>query len=282
MNTDVLVTGGNGMLASALQRELAAHGYVVSAPAKSQLDVTDEAAVHTIIRRLSPRVVIQCAAFTRVDDAESDEEQAYRVNALGTLHVAEAARVVGARFLYPSTDYVFDGTTEVPYRPHDDANPINAYGRTKLAGEINARVASDYLIVRLSWLYGPGGRNFVRTVADRIEAGRPLRVVNDQLGAPSWTLHAVQALVGLLAADARSGIYHWSNAGVASWFDLAAEIARIKGNPRLVTPCSTAEFSAPARRPARSVLDCTGTEEIVGSRPHWRSAIDAAMATSAY
>src|SRR5688572_12860344 len=153
MNTEVLITGGGAMPAYALKRELAGRGVVFQASTKADLDVTDEAAVHDLVKAVRPRVVIQCGASTTVYEAESHEEEAFRVNALGTKFAAEAARQIGARFVFPSTDYVFDGSATRPYKPADEPNPINAYGRTKLAGEEYARLAPDHLIIRLSWLY---------------------------------------------------------------------------------------------------------------------------------
>lgn len=283
MNTDVLITGGGGMLAYALKRELARRGLAFQAPARAELDVTDETAVHDLVRAVRPRAIIQCAAYTRVDDAESHEEEAYRVNALGTKFVAEAAREVGARFVFPSTDYVFDGTATRPYRPDDEPNPINAYGRTKLAGEEYARLVPEHMIIRLSWLYGPGGRNFVRTVAQNLERGETVRVVNDQLGCPTWTIDAAKAVTSLMACWVDSGVvYHWNNAGVASWFDLAMQIGALTGKPRAVHACSSTEVASRALRPKFSALDCSDSADLIGPAREWRSALFEAVDSRAY
>jgi dTDP-4-dehydrorhamnose reductase len=278
---DVLITGGGGMLAYALRQEFERRDYRVEAPTRSQLDVTNENDVHDLVRRIEPRVVIQCAAFTRVDDAESHEDEAYRVNVLGTEFVAEAAHHVGARFVFPSTDYVFDGIATRPYQPGDEANPISAYGRSKLAGEQAARRAPNHLIVRMSWLYGPGGRNFVRTVADRLDRGDPLRVVNDQFGRPSWTLDAALGIVGLLTAKVNAGVFHWANEGSASWHEVAEEIARQRGKSA-VAACETSEYPTAAVRPRYSVLDTKQTDNVIGRSREWRIALSEALARAAF
>jgi dTDP-4-dehydrorhamnose reductase len=279
---DVLITGGSGMLAYALQQEFARRGYTVQAPTRSQLDVTKEDQVHNLIRRMEPRVIIQCAAYTRVDDAESHEDDAYRVNALGTKFVAEAAHHVGARFVFPSTDYVFDGSATSPYRPADEPSPINAYGRTKVAGEEFARLAPHHLIIRMSWLYGPGGRNFVRTIAERLERSEVIRVVNDQVGRPTWTIDAARAIIELAVKTSGAAVYHWANSSAATWFDLAQAVERVKARASLVYSCTTRDFPAIAKRPAFSVLDSSISEALIGPAREWRLAIEDALVTGSY
>jgi dTDP-4-dehydrorhamnose reductase len=249
---------------------------------RTELDVTDEDAVHRTIRALRPDTIIQCAAYTRVDDAESHEDTAHHVNGLGTRYAAEAAAEVGARFVYPSTDYVFDGGSATPYRPEDPPHPINAYGRTKLAGEAFARLAPDHLIIRMSWLYGPGGRNFVRTVSERLAHGETLRVVNDQTGRPTWTVDAAATIMQLIDAAAGSVVYHVANSGAATWFDVAMEIASRLGVRERVEPCSSSEYPMAAARPRYSVLDCRHTEAVCGPARDWRVALAEAIRGRAY
>lgn len=268
------------MLARALANELVHRGYTVAAPGKAQLDITDESAVHEAVRKLAPRTIIQCAAYTRVDDAESHESEAYRVNALGTKFVAEAARDVGARFVFPSTDYVFDGAATKPYEPESEPNPINAYGRTKLAGEVNARAAPDHLVIRTSWLYGPGGRNFVRTIMERLGGDKPVRVVNDQVGRPTWTIDAARAVADLVK-HGDPGVYHWCNGGEASWYELATAIARLRG-VGAVTPCFSDVVSTAAPRPRYSVLDVMRSEAVTGPPRDWRLALSEALESNAF
>ncbi len=209
----MLVTGAGGMLARALLRELERRGHEVAAYDRAALDVTDAGAVDSAIRAFAPGAVVQCAAYTRVDDAEAEEGRAHAVNAEATLHVARACRAAGARLVYPSTDYVFDGTGTTPYRPDSPTAPLNAYGRTKRAGEVAAEEAGDALIVRTSWLYGPDGPNFVRTILEHAREGQPLRVVDDQRGAPTWTGSLAAVFAGLLERGAPPGIYHATDGG---------------------------------------------------------------------
>jgi dTDP-4-dehydrorhamnose reductase len=273
----VLVMGARGMLARALLRELVSRGHAAVGLARGALDVTSMAAVSAAIERARPDAVVQCAAYTKVDDAESHEALAFAVNAEGTANVARACRTLGARLVYPSTDYVFDGSAVAPYPPAAPVAPINAYGRSKLAGELAAREAGDALIVRTSWLYGPGGRNFVETVLARARAGSPLLVVNDQRGAPTATPDLARMMVRLLERDAPAGIYHATNAGETTWYGLACAALEIAGVAAQIAPCGSGEFVTAARRPMYSVLDCSGTYEVTGPAPHWREALEGVL-----
>ena len=272
----ILVTGAGGMLARAIVAEAAVRGHAVTALARTDLDVTDAAAVLRTMDDARPDAVIQCAAFTRVDDAETAEDVARLVNADGAREVARAAAAAGARMLYPSTDYVFDGAAAKPYAPDDPTAPLNAYGRTKLAGE-NAVLAEGGSVVRTSWLYGAGGPNFVTAILRRARAGEPLRVVDDQHGSPTWTGSLAVVLLTLLEKDAPNGVYHATNSGETTWFGFAAEALRLAGIEADMTRATTAEFQRRARRPAYSVLDCGATEAIVGPIPDWRAALATAL-----
>lgn len=247
----VLITGGGGMLARAF-REMAgrregenAGNFDVIALTHTQLDITSYDDVRAALRRTTPDVVINCAAYTKVDDAETHEAEAMRINGEGAGILADACGSI--RVVYPSTDYVFDGNAATPYKTDAPTNPINAYGRSKLAGEQATAKASNYLIVRTSWLYGPGGPNFVRTILTRKD--QPLRVVNDQVGRPTFTYDLAQAIARLI--DEPSGIYHAVNDGTASWYDFARAIAPAAD----ITPCTSEEFPRPAARPRYSVLE---------------------------
>ena len=274
----VLVTGARGMLARALIPELERRGHEVIGLGRDALDVTDADAVERAVREWVPDVVVQCAAYTRVDDAETDEATAFAVNAEGTRNVARACRAVGARLVYPSTDYVFDGRASSPYRPDHPPAPLNAYGRSKLAGEEAAREAGDWVVARTSWLYGAGGRNFVSTILRRAMEGVPLRVVDDQRGTPTWTGTLAVTLAGLLEADVPSGIYHTTGRGETTWYGFAREALRLAGIDADIVAIPTEAFPTPARRPQYSVLDCSRTEAIVGRLPDWREALAKAMA----
>lgn len=277
-----LITGAAGALGSALQHVVRERGDVVIPLDRQQLDVTDESAVRAVLTRMKPDVVLQCAAYTRVDDAENEEALAFKINADGAACVARACADIGARFVYPSTDYVFDGNATFPYKPDAKPDPINAYGRSKVVGERLVRETGNALVIRTSWLYGRAGRNFVRTAATKLSARQPMRVVDDQYGSPTWTFDLARAIVAMLNASAEPGIYHLANAGVTSWYGLALEVAGLLGTPELVTPCSTAEFPTPARRPAYSALDCSASQLLIGPMRPWQHALREAWSARAF
>lgn len=272
----VLVTGARGMLARDLLRELRTQGHEPVPLDRQALDVTDRFAVHSTLRMHAPDVVVQCAAYTRVDDAEREEAQALAINGEATRYVAEACADMGARLVYPSTDYVFDGTATEPYAVDHPVAPVNAYGRTKLAGEL-AALTADALVVRTAWLYGAGGRSFIRTILGRARAHQTLRVVNDQRGAPTWTSDLARTIVRLLDCNAPSGVYHATNVGEATWYELACAAVQDAGVTAEIAPVPSSEFPTPARRPSYSVLDCSATWSITGPAPHWRDALRSAL-----
>lgn len=274
----VLVTGSRGMLAQAVRAELGRRGHEVVALEEAKLDVTSARDVERVIGREAPEVVIQCAAYTAVDAAEAQEGEALRVNAVGTGYVARACARVGARFVYPSTDYVFDGSATEPYPPDARPAPLNAYGRSKLAGEETAQQAGDAFVVRTSWLYGAGGPNFVSAILKKARAGEQLRVVADQHGSPTWTADLAAVLSELLERNAAPGTYHATNAGQTTWHGLAREALRLAGLSANVQAVSTEDMPRPAVRPRYSVLDCTATEAVVGPMRPWREALEAALA----
>lgn len=253
----VLVTGAGGQLGREVVAAFAAAGprHDVLACPREALDVGDRDACMQVIGTFAPDAVVHAAAWTDVDGCETGPDRAWRVNALGTRHVAEAARLVGARVCYVSTDYVFDGTADRPYHEWDDTNPLSVYGRSKRAGE--SALGPDDTIVRTSWVCGRHGRNFVKTVLGRVGAGQEMRVVADQHGCPTFA----DDLAGMLyqfVVGRRSGLFHVTNQGPTTWYRFAADIAAAAGvDPGLVTPITTAELDPPraAPRPANSVLD---------------------------
>lgn len=262
------------MLAHALVPALRGRGHEVVALGRAALDVTDEAAVHARIAAERPDVVVQCAAYTAVDAAEADEAGAFRVNADATRYVAAACQRMGARLVYPSTDYVFPGDAARPYRPADPTGPINAYGRSKRAGEEAALRADGALVVRTSWLYGAGGTNFVDTMRRLARERDRLQVVDDQVGRPTWTGSLARTLAGLIEAGA-AGIFHATGGGpYVSWYGFARRILKACSPEVIVEPVNSTAFPRPAPRPAHSGLDCTATERVLGApMPDWRVAL---------
>ncbi len=252
-----LVTGAAGMLGRDLVGVLRAHGDEVTGLSRADLDITDEAAVREMVARYRPQVVINCAAWTAVDDAETQEAQALEVNGHGAANVAAACRAVGARLVHVSTDYVFDGRATKPWAEDDLPAPRSAYGRTKLAGEqaVLGQLPDTGYVVRTAWLYGEYGPNFVRTMI-RLEASQPtVDVVTDQHGQPTWTRDVACQLVALARVDGRPGIYHATSSGETSWFGLAQEVFRLIGaNPDRVQPTTSSQYRRPAPRPSYSVL----------------------------
>ena len=269
----LFVTGSKGQLGRALERAAAERGDVFMGHDLPELDVTDAAAVHAAVRTAKPDAIINCAAFTAVDAAESEEERALAVNGTAVAHLAGAADETGAVLVQISTDYVFDGMADRAYREDDPVNPRSAYGRTKLAGEAAARAARRHLVVRTAWLFGEGN-NFVEAIRRQVKGGAAsLRVVADQRGCPTYAGDLAAALLRLLETGA-TGIVHAVNEGEATWFEFAEEIVRRLGSPAKVLPITTGEAARPAPRPARAVLDTSRLRALLGGgmRP-WQDAL---------
>lgn len=259
-----LVLGGTGMLGRAVVREARSRGHAALGLSHSQADLTDRERLLHWAGFFRPDVVINCAAFTRVDACETETETAFRVNGEAVANAAAAADSAGARLLHVSSDYVFDGTAGEPYKEDAATAPVSAYGRSKLLGERHALAYPRGLAVRTSWLFGPGGPNFAATMVNLIRQGKlPLRVVDDQVGRPTYTGFLARALVDLAPAQI-TGIVHYGNREPVSWYAFAAAIARLVSAKAEVLPVSTAEFPRPARRPAYSVLAVDRFEETVG------------------
>jgi dTDP-4-dehydrorhamnose reductase len=278
-----LVTGAGGQLGTDLCAALA--GEDVHPLRHGDLDIADAAAVAGTIARVRPDVVVNAAAYTAVDAAESDEDAAYRVNAAGPAVLAAALSGTTARLIHVSTDYVFAGDASRPYEVDDPTGPKSAYGRTKLAGEtaVLELLPEASYVVRTAWVYGATGGNFVKTMA-RLERSREtLSVVDDQHGSPTWSADLARALVELGRAGAPSGIYHCTNSGDTTWFGLARAIFEELGaDPGRVRPTTTDAFPRPAPRPAYSVLsDAAWRAGGLSPLPHWRDALHAAFAAHA-
>lgn len=273
-----LVTGVGGQLGQALLA-WAPRDVEISAASHRELDIADESAVLDFVRRDRPDVIINAAAYTAVDAAESDSANAFRVNAEGPAILARAALSAKARLLHVSTDYVFGGDSVRPYPPDGRVNPANVYGHSKLMGEQNVRgiLGHDALIFRTAWLYGRGGRNFVVTMLRLMQKPDSVRIVADQIGSPTWAGSLARALWHALSIDGFKGTHHWTDAGIASWYDFAIAVqeeALALGLLKLkapVEPIAMEDYPTPARRPRFSVLDRRETEKALGLRPdHWR------------
>ena len=249
----ILLTGRNGQVGSELVELLQPLGEVLATD-RSELDLADADAIRQALRERRPDVIVNPAAYTAVDKAETEEALAVRINGEAPGVMAEEAKRLGALLVHYSTDYVFDGAAERPYREDDAVAPLGAYGRTKLEGEKRIRGAGcRHLIVRTAWVYGRGG-NFVRAIVRQARLGNALRVVNDQFGAPTWARDIARVTQQLIRAGAH-GTVHVSAAGRASWYEVAREVLRLTGLQVEVRPVSTAEYGARAPRPRYSVLD---------------------------
>jgi len=252
-----LVLGAAGMLGQDLTAALTQAGEEVTGLTRSALDITDRGAVLSAVKERSAQVVVNCAAWTAVDDAEAREEEALQVNGHAAGYVAEACASSGARLVHLSTDYVFSGRGTRPYREDDTPAPRTAYGRTKLAGEeaVRRELGGDAYVVRTAWLYGAHGPNFIRTMI-RLERERPtVDVVDDQRGQPTWTIDVAAQIVALTEADAPGGCYHATSSGEATWYELAREVfGQLGADEDRVRPVSSDQYPRPAPRPAYSVL----------------------------
>lgn len=275
----VLVTGAKGQLGSDLMEQLTARGHLAVGVDLPELDITDEAAVRRAMEHNRPDAVIHCAAWTAVDAAEEPEnrEMVHAVNALGTEYIARECARLGCRMMYLSTDYVFSGQGEEPWTPDcRDYRPLNYYGETKLEGEQAVKaLLTEYFIVRIAWVFGKNGKNFIRTMLRLSETHDTLRVVNDQIGTPTYTWDLARLLIDMIETD-RYGRYHATNeGGFISWYDFACEIMRQAGKNTRVLPVSTQEYGlSRALRPMNSRLDKSKlAQNGFTPLPDWRDAL---------
>ena len=251
----VLVTGAKGMLGQDLCPVLEDSGYEVIETDVDNFDITSPNMVSNLLMKEKPEILIHCAAYTNVDKAEDEPDTARKINSLGTKNLAQACAKLGITLVYISTDYVFNGEKTEKYLPDDEPNPINVYGQTKLEGENYIKeICKKYYILRTAWLYGIHGKNFVETMismADKPE----LKVVNDQIGCPTWTMELAQGIVEIIEEEFPFGIYHVCGSGSCSWFEFAQEIFKLTGETVNLIPCTTDEFPRKAKRPPHSVME---------------------------
>jgi len=272
-----LIIGGDGQLGLSFRDLLTQHDVPFHFSTIDTLDITNAEAVHNFVRQHSPSVVINCAAWTAVDAAEDNEADAHAVNCDGARHVAQASKIANAIHVLVSTDYVFPGDATSPYKEDDPTGPVSAYGRTKLCGEQAAlqEYPSNTYIVRTAWLYSKYGHNFVKTMTRQALAGNAVRVVNDQLGQPTHAGDLAQHIFDLVVSKAPTGIYHGSNSGETSWYELTREIYSLLGQSSdLVTPVPSSEYVTKATRPSYSVLchEKTIRNKIAEMQP-WQDAL---------
>ena len=285
MDQTVLVVGAGGQLGRELKRTVPA-GVSAVFRVRAELDIADPAAVAAALAETAPQLLVNAAAYTAVDKAESEPEAAHRGNAEGPAVLARACAQAGTRLVHISTDFVFDGASSRPYRPDASTAPLGEYGRSKLAGELAVRSAlPEALLLRTGWVYSGFGGNFVKTMLRLMGEREELSVVVDQVGTPTWAQGLARAVWAAAARPKPRGIYHWSDAGVCSWYDFAVAIAEealaigLLNRPVTVRPITAAEYPTPARRPAFSVLDKTDTWRDFGLEGvHWREQLRAMLA----
>ncbi len=275
----VLVTGAKGQLGSDVCKCLAARNIPHKGVDLADFDLTDRQAAFDAISAYAPDVIVHCAAYTAVDKAEANREICQRVNVDGTRHVALAARELGAKMVYISTDYVFDGQGETPFEVDAPLRPGNVYGLTKAQGEEEVRaLLSRHFIVRISWVFGVNGNNFVKTMVRLGREKESLNVVDDQIGSPTYTQDLAPLLCDMIATE-RYGTYHATNEGVCSWYEFACFIMEKAQLPCKVNPISTRDYPAPAKRPLNSRLSKKSLDEAGFSRlPSWQDAAERYLA----
>lgn len=306
MKPRILLTGRNGQIGRELERVLA-EGTELKAPGHEELDLTETENVREAIRVFKPHLVVNAAGYTAVDKAESEEPLAHQINAGAPTAMAEEAKKIGAALVHYSTDYVFDGTKNQPYTEEDPANPLSAYGRSKLAGEkAIEQTGGRYLIFRTEWVYATRGKNFLLTILRLASEREELRIVSDQIGAPTWSRAIAEATAKIVwdewrRADAelfagRTGIYHMTAAGQTSWYDFAGAIMKrarhcengagwlgrtVRENPlkvQRIVPIATQDYPVPARRPGYSVLSNARLERTFGVKlADWRIQLETAL-----
>lgn len=283
MGKKILITGANGQLGRALNQILKANEYSdftvintnrgeATAYCPISLDVSNPVAVMNLVQSMKPDIIINCATMTAVDLCEKEEEMAYRINAVGPKNLAIAANEMGAKLIHVSTDYVFDGESETPYKEEDIPAPKSVYGMTKYQGEEFVKHhCVNYFIVRTAWLYGEGN-NFVRTMLRLSEERNEIRVVDDQYGSPTSAIELAKAIIKLMNTE-EYGIYHCTCEGAVTWYEFAKEIFRLKMKDVKVIPITTKEYPTPAKRPAYSVLDTTKINNLGIYMKPWKEAL---------
>ncbi|MFV0528550.1 MAG: dTDP-4-dehydrorhamnose reductase [Lachnospiraceae bacterium] len=270
----VLVTGVKGQLGHDVMNELAKRGHEGVGVDVEEMDITDAAIVEQVITEAQVDAVIHCAAYTAVDAAEDNEEICRKVNVDGTKHIAVVCKKLHLPMMYFSTDYVFDGQGERPWEPEDPCQPLNVYGQTKYEGEVAVQeTLEQYFIIRIAWVFGVNGKNFIKTMLQLSETRDALNVVNDQFGSPTYTYDLAVLVVDMITSD-KYGIYHATNEGICSWYEFATEIFRQAGIEMKLTPVDSSGFPAKAKRPSNSRMNKDKLDAMGFNRlPAWEDAL---------
>ncbi len=279
MTPRILVTGSNGQLGMCI-KDLESKKFNIQYVNSTQLDITNRQQVKNFFKENKIDWCINCAAYTAVDNAESDYDKAYEVNVLGVKNLAESCKEYSIKLIHISTDFVFDGNNNIPYKESDQTKPIGAYGETKLKGEKEVtQIIKEYFIIRTSWLYSEHGSNFLKTMLRLSKDRNKLGVVGDQIGTPTYAKDLAETILYIIENDfSNYGLYHYSNNGVASWYDFAKAIFDISSIEIQLDNISTKQFPTPAKRPHFSVLDKTKAETSFNTRiPYWRDSLEIAI-----
>ena len=270
----ILVTGYTGQLGYDVVKEGEKQGLEMIGVGSKDLDITSEQEVYSFVKKVSPDAIIHCAAYTAVDKAEDDQETAWKVNVEGTKHLVTAGKTIGSKFIYVSTDYVFDGLGDDPFDETDEPNPVGYYGKTKYEGEkIVQSTISESFIVRISWVFGLNGNNFVKTMLRLAETRDELNVVGDQFGSPTYTYDLAKLLIEMIQTD-KFGIYHASNEGYCNWADFAKEIFKQANKQVKVNAITSEEYPTRAIRPKNSRMSKAKLEKMgLNPLPRWEDAL---------
>lgn len=272
--TKYLITGGNGQLGTDIILELEARKIKsYYAPNIDILDITNKENVDDVISKYKPNIILHCAAYTNVDKAEDEKDLCYNINVNGTKNIIEASKKINSKLIYISTDYVFDGSKEGYYETYDKGNPINYYGKTKYLGELEVLKYIKSFVVRVSWLYGINGNNFVKTMLKLAENNNKLRIINDQFGSPTYTPDLAKFLLDISNTD-KYGIYHATNSGITNWYEFAQTIFKLNNINIELEPITTKEYKTNAKRPLNSKLS---KKSIIDNNfnllPEWQDAL---------
>ena len=269
----VLVTGVKGQLGYDVMNELAGRGHEGIGVDIQEMDITDAASVEKVITEAAPDAVIHCAAYTAVDAAEDNVDLCRRVNAGGTENIARVCKALNCKMMYISTDYVFNGQGTRPWEPDDKREPLNVYGQTKYEGELAVETLEKFFLVRIAWVFGVNGKNFIKTMLNLGKTRDHLTVVADQIGSPTYTYDLARLLVDMIETD-KYGRYHATNEGLCSWYEFACEIFKQAGMNVIVSPVTSDQYPAKAKRPMNSRMDKSKLDEMGFKRlPSWQDAL---------